>query len=210
MTALSDLQPGPTDRACFLGMTGSGKTVLAEHLLRFRPYVVVLDVKGTLNWAGYTLFTSLETLQAADPEKHPRMIWRPTWQDLGNVEILDSFFRWIYLRKNCTVYVDEIQGVATATDFPGHMAACIQRGRELGVCLWASSQRPSRIPMIVVSEAEYSYTFRLRIDGDRKRMAEVTGMDPDVLADLPKHYFYFSPLDGDSVGPLTLELNNGK
>lgn len=200
---LSQFRPGPSDRAMFIGITGSGKTTVAEYLLRWRTYRVVLDVKGTITWAGYERHESLDTLMRSDG---PRLLYRPAFEELENEEVLDSFFRWVYLRKNCTCYVDEIQGVASATRYPLYLAACLQRGRERGVSLWASTQRPAKIPLIFLTESEHCFTFRLKLPEDRDRMEEVTGVAAETVAQLPKHFFLYTPLDGKPVGPLTLDL----
>src|SRR6266576_348530 len=103
------LMPGVTDRAAFVGQTGSGKTTLAEHICRLRPYVVVLDSKGTVDWSGYQLHRTLGTLVQSTA---PKLIYRPIYDELTNDETIDLFFNWVYQRKNTTLYVDEIYSVA--------------------------------------------------------------------------------------------------
>lgn len=206
--SLAEILPGPTDRAAFVGQTGSGKTTLAEAVCAARPFVVAHDSKGTLKWSGYTLFRSLAKMADADPVKVPRMIYRPDADELLDADAQDQFFRWCYDRGNCVVYVDEVFAVASANTVPHHLLACVTRGRERGVQLYASTQRPSGIPLVVLSESEHVYAFRLKLPGDRERMEDVTGIDANVIGKIPKRQFYYCPQDAEqAVGPMRLRLN---
>ena len=205
VTNLSDLLPGPSDRACFVGQTGSGKTTLAEYVCRFRPYVVVYDAKGTIRWPGYKLVTKLERLQAA-ARQSSRIIYRPTYGELHDADIVDAFFEWVYRRKRTCIYVDELSAITRGDVYPWHLGACLTRGRELGVVVYASTQRPMKIPQVVLSESEHVYNFRLRLPQDRKRMHETTGIHPIRVSELAKQEFYYIPQDGDPEGPYRLQL----
>jgi len=210
VATVDDLLPGATDRAVFVGQTGSGKTTLARVLLRSRPWVVVLDVKGTLAWKEYKLVRRLKHLPAR-PEEAPRVIYRPTHEELRSDAVMDALAWWVYERGNTTFYVDELYGYLEP--FGGGIApglhACLTRGRERGVEVWCSTQRPFRIPLSVLSESEHVYVFRLKVKEDRKRVEEVTGLDEALIATLPKHLFYYCPQDGDPVGPMKLRLGGG-
>jgi DNA helicase HerA-like ATPase len=96
------------DRVLFVGTTGSGKTTLARVLLSSRAFVVVLDVKGTLNWPGYRMVRRLRDLARIDADKSRRIIYRPHYTELNAI---DPFFRWILERGNTTLYVDELMYV---------------------------------------------------------------------------------------------------
>ncbi len=210
VATVDDLLPGATDRAVFVGQTGSGKTTLARVLLRSRPWVVVLDVKGTLAWREYKLVRRLKHLPAR-PEEAPRVIYRPTHEELRSESVMDALAWWVYERGNTTLYVDELYGYLEP--FGGGIApglhACLTRGRERGVEVWCSTQRPFRIPLSVLSESEHVYVFRLKVREDRRRVEEVTGIDEELIARLPKHHFYYAPQDGDYIGPMKLRLGGG-
>src|SRR5574337_1208442 len=192
-TGIQRLIPRRTDRALFVGQTGSGKTTLARNLLRARRYVVVLDSKGTLDWTPeYRIVRTLRELFDLDVERDARIIMRPSYADMMDGEFLEEFFDYIYRRRNTTVYVDELAAVSTATIFPDALGACIMRGREHGIEVWAGCQRPSRVPLIALSESENVYAFRLKMPDDRKRIQEVCGIDDDEIAALRKRFFLFA------------------
>jgi hypothetical protein len=203
---LSEIMPGHTDRAISIGQTGSGKTTLMQFLCETRRFVVVLDSKGTIRWNGYTRVTSLDRVYKLKAAEHPRIIYAPSYEELQDADTVEEFFRWVYQRRHCTVYVDEVASIATATDFPFHLGACYMRGREHGVEIWASTQRPSRIPLICYSEAEHAYVFRLNFPADRQRVEDMTGIASDTLRSLAKREFIYAPQEGDFSPPMKLEI----
>lgn len=205
-TTFESLTPRRTDRAFLVGQTGSGKTTLARALLSTRKYVVVFDVKGTLNWSEYVVTRDFKTLFSYDPEKVPRIIYRPYYDELQDESVIDRLFSWVYRRRNTTIYVDETAGITRADTYPYHLGACLMRGREMGIETWLSTQRPTRIPMITMSEAEHFYIFRLQMVQDRVRIESMTGVPQEQIATLPKRRFYYAPQDDVVRGPLTLSL----
>lgn len=191
-----------------VGITGSGKTVLARHLLALRRYTVVLDTKGLISWPEYERHSSLQSLVSS---RSPRLLWRPSLlavRDPKRVEI-NAFFWWVYERRRTTVYVDEVYGVTMGPWLPDGYHACLTRGRERDVETWNSVQRPALIPTAVLSEAEHLYAFRLRMPQDRDKLSQATGYELDELGALKKHEFLYVPLTGEPRGPFRLTLSPG-
>lgn len=197
--------PNRGDRAVFVGQTGSGKTTLARRLLETRRYVVVLDAKGMIAWDGYVIVRSFRKLVEARAE---RVIYRPDPLLSADEDELEAFFSWVYLRRHCTLYIDELflPPVIVGDVFPPHFGAVYTRGRELGIEVWAATQRPKRIPQNALSEAEHVYAFKLKMPQDRERVQEFTGIEATRIQALPKFDFLYSRQDAEVVGPLRLNL----
>lgn len=208
-----DIAPRPTDRAIFVGQTGSGKTTLAEQMCSTRAFVVALDPKGLLKWKGYQRYTTLDGMRRvvdADPTKYPKIIYAPHYAELQDAEVIDEFFQWIYLRKNCTVYIDELYAITKNDNYPWHMGACYTRGRERKIETWGATQRPARVPQIVFSESEHVYCFRLRMPQDRERVEDMTGIPAPAIQALPKRRFIYAPQEGEISRPMELDLSGRK
>lgn len=200
------IAPRLTDRAVFVGQTGSGKTTLAEHLLSLRRFVVVYDWKGLIRWPGYRRYVALDEAIEAGREGIARILYAPDLAELTDPERHESFFRWVYLRQNCTLYVDETSAISTATDWPFHMMGCLARGRERNIETWLATQRPSRVPAFIFSESEHIYCFRLRMEYDADKVEAMTGISSEAARLLPKRQFFYAPQEGEIVGPMTLDL----
>jgi hypothetical protein len=199
---LSEIIPRQTDRAVIIGHTGSGKTVLAKHLLQWKPYTVVYDSKGTIDWPEYELHTNLRSIGNT---LYPRLIYRPDI-DSQNENIVEKFFEWVYERRNTTLYVDEVYSIASRTYMPKYYQAILTRGRERNTVAWNSTQRPKEIPKFLLSESEHYYIFRLRLPQDRKEVEEVSGIDSQAIYDLPAHTFLYSNAAGDKLPAMKLSL----
>jgi DNA helicase HerA-like ATPase len=206
---LAKIAPTPGDRVFIAGQTGSGKTTLARVLLYDRAFVVVLDSKGTLAWPEYTLQRDLDALirDGLDPEKNPRVIFRPPFEAPEYaMRTLDKFFRWVYLRGHCTVYIDETFAVTRGNLYVEHYGACLTRGREKGIEVWSGTQRPMDIPQIAISEAEHAYVFKLRLPQDRAKVEATAGIPQDQVMALQKRQFLYSEQAGDVQGPFSLNI----
>lgn len=181
---------------CFLvGTTGSGKTTLADYLLARANHIVRLDPKH-----GYRMSKT----KADQPERTPvitddfRVLVKHqgpepiTYQpSLWECQHLERFWDWIWWREQTILYVDEVlMVVPSAQRLPVGLARLIQQGRQRGIGTWTATQRPSRIPIPLLSESEHHFVFRLRHPSDLRRMAEYT--DPAVEErPVSGHDFYY-------------------
>ena len=200
---LSNIIPSKTDRAVFVGTTGSGKTYLAKQILNFRRFVVVLDTKGFINWEGYKLFkatpkndekTFLNLTNATDD----RLIFRPSAKWLRDDEQIEKFFQWIYHRGYTTVYIDEATSIVNTHRMPQGYFDLLVRGREKGIEVFTSTQRPSGIPQVILTESEHCYCFKIRHPSDQKKLFEMFGLESNLIGEMQKHYFIYSK-DGAEI-----------
>lgn len=208
----------PTDKHVLVcGMTGSGKSFLAENYLRGYDYVVKLDTKnetgeryreGKSPWDGlregrdFSVVSSLEQLDDIDTRK---IIYTPSF-DEQNEETFNSFFRWCFQRENTIIWIDELMSVGTVQRYPRELGRIMQQGRSKNVGVWACTQRPSGIPSIVPANSSYFFTFNLTLPQDRKKLVETTGMTE--LYDRPGGYKFWFYRVGDER-PVKAVLERG-
>ncbi len=206
---LASIAPPLTDRAFLVGSTGSGKTYLARHLLRLYRYVVVHDAKGLIRWPGYARYTTLRGVVRSEAE---RIIYAPSPPELLDPRVQDSFFAWVYERGNTVLYTDEVYAVSFRGEWLPSFRAVLTRGRERGITSLNSAQRPTWVPLFILSEAEHYYVFRLTLLSDRKRIQEVVPLEDPRKLLLPRRWFWYSNVVEQTViGPITLkkEVKNG-
>lgn len=206
---LNSILPARGDRVGLFGQTGSGKTTLARALLQHREQVIVCDPKRRIAWPGYVQ-ADFKTLLKLDPVKFPKIIYKPTFSDIHDRKgaVINAFFRWVFERERCTLYVDELSLIARGDDYPSFYGVCLQQGRELGIEVFSGSQRPMWIPQIAMSEAEHLFCFYLKLAQDRNRIEQLAGISSDEIEELAKQEFLYAPQDGDIVGPLRLQISS--
>ncbi len=199
---------GRNDRGTLIGKTGSGKTTLARFLLEdyHKPYSVTWNPKNSdavNSWYHKQYYTLDELFEA----KEQRLIYTPHYSKAEDEADQEKFFYWIYERKYTRVYVDEATSVVGGTSPPRFLTAIVNRGRERGISSLIATQRPKRVPLNILSEAEHFYIFKLLLLDDRKRVEEICGITVEQQAQLNDYeFFYFNISRGLFPHKLKLDL----
>jgi hypothetical protein len=179
------------DQRFFLcGRTGSGKTTLADRLIRRLGYrTVVIDPKHSWDYSGY------EHVSSYDPDPQLlRQVFRPRddaddgWKDL--VGFLEDV--WGYDVPTVT-YVDELTSVTTPRKAPRVLATLVRLGRQRGFGTWYASQRPKDCPSLFFTEAENWAVFDLITQDDRDKVAGYMGDEVRPRIKEPYAFWYSNP-----------------
>lgn len=211
------VQISSNERVFIAGMTGSGKSFLAEAYLAGMEYVVKLDTKGEVferyeanksAWRGLTEnkdFTVVENLADIASVQTKKIIYAPDFEEQTQ-EHYNSFFKWIYERGNCIVWIDELMSVADSPlRYPPYLKAIYTRGRSKGIGCWALTQRPVDIPAIATANSDHFFVFDLMLEQDRQKMAKVTGC-PEMLTRPGWHYFWYFKNGSERAVRATLKV----
>lgn len=178
------------------GKTGAGKTYLARYMTRPLKRLVVLDGKGTLGDWNLDAWNheTYRALVRGEPVR-ARVI-PPVGMDV--LDFWDEVLMACYNAGNLTIYIDELYAVCPPNKPPSNaLFAVYTRGRELGLGVWASTQRPVWIPLVALSEAEHFFMFRLQLYEDRQRLSAFMGRT--VLNQIKdKHGFYYMQSEEDN------------
>jgi len=208
VTDWKQLAIGRDDRATLIGATGTGKTTLARFLIedKYKRYSVVYDNKPSDTIAGWNdtqnVYCDFDLLQEADEE---RLIYTPPVYETLDAALQDRFFEWIYQRRYTRLYIDEASALRGGTNPSYHLQACICRGRERGISTITGTQRPARVPLILMSESEHFFVFRLNMINDRQRVTEMTGISVAEQIDLTRYeFFYYNAVIGQRSGKLVI------
>lgn len=196
-----------TDEHVFIpGKTGSGKSFLAEIYLAGFDHVVKLDTKGEvyerrrkkqpiwMNLIEGKDFTVIEKLSDIDRVTTPKIIYAPIFEE-QTLDYYDALLKWVYLRENTTIWIDELMSIAEVSKYPPYLKALMTRGRSKNASVWALTQRPMDIPTIVLANTTHFFVFNLNLPQDRKKMAETTGMYEFMDAPGYRHFWYYK--DGE-------------
>jgi hypothetical protein len=178
------------------GKTGAGKTYLAKYMTRSLTRLVVLDGKGTLSDWNLDPWSRSSYRDMVRGEPFRVRVLPPVGSNV--LEFWDEVLLACYHAGNLTIYIDELYAVNPPNRQPSDaLFAVYTRGRELGLGVWASTQRPVWIPLVALSEAEHFFMFRLQLFEDRQRMAAFMGNEVTrTITD--RHGFFYMYADNDS------------
>lgn len=178
----SNLSIRADDRVTLVGKTGSGKSYFARYLLYRVKRLIVCDPKGEMDNKEWNLVDETPAGWRALARGKPyRMRIKPP----RSVDEWDIYFERILQLRRLTLYVDELYGVGPLSS--DGLQGLYTRGRELGLSVWSSTQRPTWIPRFALSEAGWLFVFKLTLEDDRERIADIIG--PEGMTELDGHEF---------------------
>lgn len=177
------------NRVLIVAATGAGKTYLARKLLIGRDRLVVVDPKHTFSWGmGKTYDRILTLTQLQKWKGDGSVIYRPSDSEL--IAYCEGFWKWAWKNAPLRVYIDEITEMTPAVHPPRGLRRAIKMGREKKLAVWYASQRPSLIPIALISEAEQVFCGLLRNPDDRIKMAKFTGF-PELREQVKQYDFWY-------------------
>jgi len=160
-----------TDQVLIIASTKGGKSTLAATLTLPVMSLVAIDAKERLTLPRARVY-ELPKFDAKYPQRYTTAIAEALhWQKDGRnrvilrVHVLDNedfeahnlIFRYLYMRGDCIVWIDEITATGAT---PGRVQPWLRgisaRGRTRGLGLWTMTQAPyGLVPGILRRNAEY-------------------------------------------------------
>jgi hypothetical protein len=203
----AELEMRQGEHVTTIGPTGSGKTILNRHLLRLRSFVLVLGVKqrdpelyGPFQREGYELVRKFDPEPPEDADTY-RLLFVPTTTKHGTegrqsrAKAFRQALNDVYDAGSWAVYADDIQYMADQLRLAPEFEELWMLGRSEGVTVVASSQEPVNIPLMAYGQATHLFLFKNPDIRRADRMAELTGVNRDVVRDtilrLPPHEFLY-------------------
>lgn len=194
------------DRWYFTGKTGMGKSFLMKHFARLYAAkggrIVIIDGpdQGWLgkDKAGKRIEPATSGQGTIDKPRlvtkfNPKLavqLFRPKVPGYSDAALL-AYLRDVFKEEYSLVIFDEIYGILDPNHQPEIVMQLWSQGRKHDIAVWAASQRPARVPELIMSQAEHWCVFRLKNSQDRKKVAEWTGSPQIEDAMLPKHFWYY-------------------
>jgi hypothetical protein len=184
-------------RVTLVGKTGSGKTYAARFLLKDKTRLVVIDPKNELDRDEWNLVSySQERARQLRNGRDIRIHVAPRDDNAQDFD-WESYYRLVYEASSpkhpVTIYTDEVYGIlprGSAVN-PGYwLTAVYTRGRSRHLSAWAATQRPRRIPLYMITEADWLAVYYLRAPIDRQYVAEILG-DKRIEEEIPDEYGFW-------------------
>ena len=192
---------------CILGSKGSGKSYLANQLLKGLNgiHVWVYDFNQQFHSSRAIVFNDLtKMLEVSDSAKRGHYILQPH----DNSE--NTFRRFCeegFKRGNLVLMMDEAHSFLTKQKQLKEFNNIILSGRPRGISCITISSRPASLPNNVLTNAKHVFSFKLNLESDVKFLEGFLGSDVWVLLppdkrhklkdepQLPEHTFFYRDMD---------------
>lgn len=197
----------PGEHATFIGRTGSGKSTLAMELLNEsitieRPGIVLVmkpEDRTPTKWGERLGLKRVPTWPPPVQQRHKRSPKRVrgwlVWPPVGNIstdrntlrtvfhDVFAESYRNTRMANPRTIFADEVVAIANPKylGLEHDLNMIWMQGRAMGLALWAACQRPFDAPLNAYEQAVHLFIWRSTDKRNRKRFAEIGGIDPDVI-----------------------------
>jgi len=183
------------DRVFVCGKTGSGKTAAVRNLV-IEPLsrVLFLDIKGREHRnLPYPVVTTTDDVHPAlfaedVNDRMDKFVFKPSKPD---IDLFDEVCSMVYQKGNMHLVADELKSAYHGSGLTEHHNLIMTNGRDKGVGMTSTTQRPKRIPIEAISEAEHVLGFKLKTKTDRDRMKEVVGEPAEQLRSIDPWWFLY-------------------
>jgi hypothetical protein len=174
-----------------IGPTGRGKSTLGMHLLRNRPYVVVLDAKGgdsTLEASGFEVVEDWPIPNEEDRLKSGkpiRVMLRPRGYGRERLDNANRLFskciEGCLMSRRWTVYIDELRltSEGRTIDLAPEIEVAYMTGRGREVSFISAAQAPRWVPIASHEQAVHQFHWPLYDRYALSRQAEISGLGRD-------------------------------
>lgn len=184
-----------SQRVLLTGKTGSGKSTLAQYLLFPVHRLIVIDGKDGMDNDNWNLTNysraDLRKIENGEPVR-TRLV--------ANIPDIIEALNVAYATGNIIIYIDEVTvTIPPQTKPPQIIQDIATRGRSRNVGLWSATQRPTQIPLFLISEAEQIFIFTLNLVDDRKRMYNITGDKRVLNKPVDTYGFYYYNLESGNL-----------
>lgn len=184
----------PGQHLSALGSTGGGKTTTLVQVLDGRQHVVALLTKlrdplfPKLSGRGYK--TVKDASEWPSREWHPKVSVHIPSVGLDRVAAqvqaadVSQILHTVWARGDYDLYVDEIAELTDLMKLDTSLRVLYKEARSSGVSIVAGTQRASRVPLEMYSQARFLFFWQSSNREELKRLAAMNAGDPQVVRDI--------------------------
>lgn len=184
----------------FCGTTGSGKTYLAQEMLKNYDRVFAFDTHNSLKIE--------DSVKIISPENIVKKLW--SFDKIRYVPKLEyrskEWYNYVIkilmtkkYGKNRVIYIDEIFHLGYGLNFPDWLSRGISTARQRKTSIWSSSQRPMNVPMAILTESRRIYLFYLSYAEDLKKISKFTRDEKRFLEVIKELKYDYSFIELDRI-----------
>ena len=218
----------PGQCVTIVGPRGTGKTHICLELAELTDHVLLLATKRKdpliqdLERDGYKVTGDLnDLLWTHDEDKnrmrpvHPKIVFWPRFPDSYDektrltmqAKAMREAMGWADKTGNWSVIIDETMWMTESLKLEQELKALWFQGRTQGISVIANAQRPTHVPRLAFSSADYLFLAKTSDRRDVINLREISTTIPAKMIeeglqqlDKTKHEFLFVDANNDAVG----------
>lgn len=181
----------PGQHLSALGSTGGGKTTTLIQVEDGRRSVVALLTKlrdplfKELSKRGYKTVPSAKEWPSR--EWHPKIAIHVPSTGLDRksaerqAETITTVLHEVWRRGDMDLYIDEIAELTDLLKLDTNLRVLYKEARSSGVSIVAGTQRASRVPLEMYSQARFLFFWSSSNREELKRLADMNAGDPEII-----------------------------
>lgn len=137
-------------------------------------------------------YKRIESVRDISPLHKNYLLWPSHRKTIRETVALqrDTFleaFDTIVNQRAWTVWVDESKYIAEFLGLRRELTYCLEQLRSINATVISGAQRPAFLPLSALSSATHIFLWRSVLDADKKRLADIGGVDvKELSAELQK------------------------
>lgn len=172
-----------------IGKRGSGKSVLAKHMIRNERRLVIYDIMSE-----YTEGVVFDLFARRDCAEFWRRVYKSSfriiYRPLSVKFEIDWLAQAVFALGDLTFVVEEIDAVCTPYDMTPWMQGIIQRGRHMNIEMIGITPAPFGIHRDLTRQAKDIYIFKTKEPRDVQYLRRLLGEEIEVkIAALEQYEF---------------------
>ncbi len=175
---------------CVYGKKGSGKTYFTEYFIKQLNRVIVYDTMRNFD-KDFEIIYSIKKFEKLVSEIADNEVIKFRISLRVSQDYFERVNRLLLNLKDFTYVVDEIQVYVTALSIPHYLNVLITESRHFQINQIYITQRPSRIPAIIMANADYLAIFETHLKKDLDTFSTYKYTDTESIRNLKDYEFYF-------------------
>ena len=172
---------------CFLGSTGTGKSELALKEIDYFKHYVIVDTQESIIKKDATYYSDPRAV-IKNLSKKAHIVYRPK-ACFRNKLVWNWFFQQLNDSSHnqrgkihpLIIFIDEIYQIGYGPSIPSSIPQGLATCRQRHISYWIATQRPTNIPIPILTECTNLIVFYLKREDDKKYVASFGSNKTELL-----------------------------
>lgn len=182
------------EHVSIIAPTGAGKTHLERAILPRRSAVIFFGTKVDDDEYRKLLsdgYKRIDSIAEVKPWHDKYLLWPKFGKTIGEFEqrqriAFQDALNTIVRQGKWTLVIDEAKYLGEKLRLKQELTFAFEQLRSIKATIIAGAQRPSSIPLSMLTNASHVFMWRSLLDDDAKRLSDIGGIDAKAVVQVAK------------------------